>query len=172
MKVYLGADHAGFELKRLLVDYVQQLGHEAIDCGNTAHEPSDNYPDFIFPVAESVARDDQALGIVIGGSGQGEAMAANKLAQVRAVVFYGSVLPKQAVDVTGRQSADPYEIIKLTREHNNSNVLSLGARFLTPDEAKGAVKIWLETPFSEAERHSKRIKQVESEALSRQVVPK
>ncbi|MBW3538127.1 RpiB/LacA/LacB family sugar-phosphate isomerase [Candidatus Parcubacteria bacterium] len=162
MKIYFGADHAGYELKSLLKRYAQELGHEVVDCGNHNFEPDDNYPDFVVPVARAMTDDDQIRGVVIGGSGQGEAMAANKIPLARAAVYYGAVLPKQAVDITGRVSQDKYEIIRLSRSHNDSNVLSFGARFVDPDEAKECLKIWLETPFSNTERYVKRIKQVEA----------
>lgn len=161
MKVYLGADHTGFELKKVLVEYLAELGHEVSDLGNDHYDPDDNYPDFIFPVAQSVARDIGSMGVLVGGSGQGEAITANKVPKARAIVYYGSVLPKTSVDITGRQSTDPYEIVKLTRLHNNSNILSLGARFITTAEAKEVTKVWLETPFSKLERYDRRNKQDE-----------
>ncbi len=141
MKLYIGADHAGFELKEGLKPYLEELGHVVKDYGVSEPDSQDDYPDFIDPVAAMVSVEPESFGIVIGGSGQGEAMAANRMKGVRAAVYYG-----------GNE-----EIIALSREHNNANVLSLGARFITLAEAKKAVKLWLETKFSEDERHIRRL---------------
>ena len=157
MKIYLGSDHAGFELKEKLKTYLVGLGYEMEDKGAFTLNKDDDYPDFILPVAEAVSIDSESKGIVLGMSGQGEAMCANRIPGVRAVVFYGPKEPIQPVDVTGRQSSDPFEIIKLAREHNNANVLSIGARFVTEDEAKFAIELFLSTKFSEDERHIRRL---------------
>jgi ribose 5-phosphate isomerase B len=162
MKIYLAADHGGYELKQALITYVAELGHEAVDCGNTTFDKDDNFPDFVLKAAEQVSQNPDARGIVIGGSGQGEAMAANRVPDVRATVFYGPMKAVAAVDVTGRTSDDPYEIIRLGRQHNNSNVLAFGARFVTPDDAKTALKLWLETEFSGQDRYARRIDQIEA----------
>jgi len=164
MKIYIAADHAGFHLKKQLIQYLQVKDFEVEDCGAYELDEADDYPDFIIPCAQKVAlrqaqgHDD--LGIVIGGSGQAEAICANKVRGVRAVVFYGPILPHGAADVTGRISRDAYEMVKLTRMHNNANVLSLGARFLTGDEAKKAVSAFLENKF-EGGRHERRIEKIE-----------
>lgn len=144
MKVYIGSDHAGYELKEKLKIYLSELDHNVEDMGAFELEKDDDYPDFIKPVAHAVADDPESLGIVLGGSGEGEEMAANKVEGVRATEYYGGNL----------------EIVKLSREHNNANVLSLGARFVKEDEAKEAVKIFLETPFSNEERHIRRIEKI------------
>jgi ribose 5-phosphate isomerase B len=142
MKIFIGSDHAGFELKKTLVEYLHDLGHDVRDMGAHEYDAGDDYPDFILPVAREVSHHPEKLrGIVIGGSGQGEAMCANKVYGIRAAVYYG-----------GNR-----DIIKLSREHNDANVLSLAARFVNPEEAKGAVKLWLETKFSGEERHKRRI---------------
>lgn len=155
MKIYIGSDHAGFELKRKLIPFLQSLGHEVIDKGAFEFQVDDDYPDFIIPVAKEVAKKpNEARGIILGGSGQGEAITANRFAGVRAVVFNGQYQPKDGREI-------PHEIV-ISREHNNSNVLSLGARFLNEDEAKVAVKQWLETPFSSETRHVRRIKKIDS----------
>jgi ribose 5-phosphate isomerase B len=146
MKIHIGTDHAGFELKQKLVPFLQSLGHEAVDFGAHEYDESDDYPDFIAPVAKAVSEDRSARGIILGGSGQGEAMVANKFPYVRAAVYYGGTL----------------EIIRLSREHNDANILSLGARFLSEDEAKAAVELWLNTPFSGEERHIRRIEKINS----------
>lgn len=146
MKIYFASDHAGFELKNALIDFVQdELDYEVEDCGAYAQKADDDYPDFIRRAAVKVQGDPASRGIVLGGSGQGEAMMANRFPHVRAAVYYGG----------------PLEIIKLSRAHNDANVLSLGARFLSFGEAEEAVRLWLETPFSNDERHVRRIKKVD-----------
>ena len=160
MKIYIASDHAGFELKSVLSKELKDANYELVDCGAETFEPSDDYPDFIAKVAEAVQSDQtqsQVFGIVIGGSGQGEAMVANRTSGIRAAVFYGPVAPKQAIDIEGELTADPYAIVRLERLHNNANVLSIGARFVSVDEAKNAVKVFLTTSFSENERHVRRI---------------
>lgn len=161
-KVFIGSDHVGYELKNHLITYLRELGYEVEDKGAHEYDAYDDYPDFILPVAKAVAeKPTEYSGIVIGGSGQGEAIAANRVKGVRVALFYGPCLPKQSVDISGRQSTDPYEMIRLTREHNNANVLSLGARFITQDEAKMVVKMWLEAPFTSEERHLRRIRKID-----------
>lgn len=147
MIIYIAADHRGFKLKEILKIFLEENGHQVVDFGNTHFDKNDDYPDFVLPVAKKVAENpEQNRGIVLGGSGQGEAMAANRIKGVRATVFYGG----------------PEEIIKLSREHNNSNILSLGADFLGEGQAREAVRIWLETPFSDEERHQRRIKKIDA----------
>lgn len=146
MKIYVGTDHAGFELKEVLVEYLKKEGHEVIDKGAYQYALDDDYPDYIALVAQAVSADQgKTKGIILGGSGQGEAIVANRFSHVRAVVWYGGLL----------------DIIPLSREHNDANILSLGARFLNEEEAKRAVKLWLETLFSEDERHVRRIAKIE-----------
>src|SRR3989344_6996107 len=159
MKVYIASDHAGFYLKKTLIQYLQIKGYEVEDCGAFEMNEKDDYPDFIIPCAQKVAKDKESLGIVIGGSGQAEAIAANKVRGVRAVIFYGPILPHGVADVTGRISRDAYEMVRLTRMHNDANVLSLGARFLTGDEAKKAVSAFLENKF-EGGRHVRRVDKI------------
>ena len=163
MKVYIGTDHVGYELKEELKKYLSELdaGYEVEDKGAFEFNKDDDYPDFIRPVAEAVASNPGSKGIIIGGSGQGEAICANKTKGIRAVVFYG---PKEAVsevDAMGRQSSDAFELIKLAREHNNANILSLGLRFITTDEAKFACELFLSTKFPAEERHVRRISKIE-----------
>lgn len=140
-KVYFASDHAGFELKQKLIAYVGGLGYEIEDCGTHEFNSEDDYPDFVTPCAKKVASDESSRGIIIGKSGQGEAMCANREKGIRAAVFYGS---------------QP-EIIQLVREHNDANILSLGAQFLDPNQACDAVKQFLETPFSTSPRHARRL---------------
>jgi ribose 5-phosphate isomerase B len=158
LKIYFGADHAGFELKEKLKEYAKELSHEVIDLGNSVFDENDDYPDFIIPVAKAVASNPNSVGVIVGGSGQGEGIAANKVDGVRAAVIYGPVVPKQSVDASGRQSTDGYEIAKLVRMHNHTNVLSLGARFLTEEEAKQILDIWLKTEYDVRDRYERRIK--------------
>ncbi len=153
MKIHIGADHAGFELKEKLIPFLKEMGHEVEDHGAHEYDPEDDYPDFIFPTANAVSSDASSRGVVIGGSGQGEAIAANRISGIRAVVFNGQYEPKDGRSV-------PHEIV-VSREHNNANILSLGARFLDEADAKEALQIWLQTPFSEEERHIRRIKKIE-----------
>ncbi len=153
-KIYIGADHAGFELKKELSDFLTEQGHEVEDKGAFELDPKDDYPDFIIPVAQAVVDDSGSKGVVIGGSGQGEAIAANRIKGVRAVVFNGQYEPHDGRDI-------PDEII-LSREHNDANVLSLGARFLSIDDAKRATNKWLVTEFSADERHVRRLQKIDS----------
>lgn len=152
-KIYIGSDHAGFELKQDLKNFLEKSGYEVIDHGSYEYDEGDDYPDFVFPVARDVALDPESVGIVIGGSGQGESIMANRIPGVRAVVFNGQYEPDDGRDV-------PPEIIT-SREHNDSNVLSLGARFLNTEEAIEAVETWLETEFSGEPRHIRRIKKLD-----------
>lgn len=140
-KVYLASDHAGYELKSALQAYLNERGYQTEDLGPFDYEPLDDYPDTIGPLARAIAEDASAFGIAIGGSGQGEAMVCNRTSGVRAAVYYG-----------GNK-----DIITLSRQHNNANVLSLGAKFLSQEEAKEAVLLWLETAFAGEERHARRI---------------
>ena len=157
MKVYFAADHGGFALKEVLKPFVESLGHGVEDMGAYMLDMEDNYPAFVQPAARKVAEDpDNSRGIVIGGSGQGEAFAANRIKGVRAVVYYGEPARKQ-IDAKGKE----LDMISSTREHNNSNILSLAGRFLTEDEAKDAVKRWLAAPYDKAERHERRHKMLD-----------
>lgn len=161
MTVALAADHAGFEQLKELAAYLQSLGHEVHSFGPNSLNPNDDYPDFIIPAAKAVAAGECQRGIVLGGSGQGEAMAANKIKGIRCGVFYGPAVPRMVVDVAGRQSHDPYEIVRLAREHNNANMLSIAARFVAVADMKHVLKLWLETPFSNDERHQRRISKID-----------
>lgn len=145
MKLILGADHAGFELKERMKEALKDKGYVIEDMGVMIYDPKDDYPDFIAPVAKAVSGDpDLSRGILFGGSGQGEAMLSNRFEHVRAVVFYGG----------------PMEIVTLSRKHNNANILSLGSRFISEDEAHAAINLWLDTEFEKG-RHEKRIKEID-----------
>jgi ribose 5-phosphate isomerase B len=161
MKISLAADHTGFEQLKDLKEHVESMGHECINYGPASLNINDDYPDFIFKAAEAVAKKECERGIILGGSGQGEAMAANRLKGVRCAVFYGPAVVGRIIDVNGRVSSSPYEIVKLSREHNDSNMLSLAARFVAMVDMKQVVKLWLETPFTEQPRHVRRIDKID-----------
>jgi ribose 5-phosphate isomerase B len=142
MRVYLGSDHAGFELKERLVEHVAALGHEPRDCGAHTFDPEDDYAPPCITAATRMVADPGSLAIVIGGSGNGEQIAANKVRGVRAALVWS--------DDTAR----------LGREHNDANVISIGARNHPVEDALRFVEIFLATPFSQAERHARRIAEV------------
>jgi len=160
MKIYFAADHAGFELKNTLLAYVRdELGYDVEDCGAFTFDETDDYPDWVSKASEYVAREpEDSRAIIIGASGQGEAMAANRFKGVRAAVFYGDGSGLQT-DIKGNQ----FDILESTRKHNDANVLSLGARFISIEIAKRAVAKWLETDFNEDERHKRRINKLDVE---------
>lgn len=161
MKIYLGTDHTGFELKEKIKSFLLENGYEVEDCGAFEFDKNDDYPDFISKTAKGVSEDpEKTRGIILGGSGQAEMMVANKFKGIRCALFYSANAPIRAADVTGRMSTDPYEMIRLTREHNDANMLSLGVRFITDDEAMKVIKLWLETPFPGDERHVRRINKI------------
>lgn len=157
MIIALATDHAGLEQLKELQKYLEGMGHECRNMGPTKLDPTDDYPDYIFPAAKAVSSGECERGLVLGGSGQGEAMAANRIKGVRCAVFYGPAVARRPVDIEGDISHDPYEIIRLERQHNNANMISLAARFLSLEEMKQAVKLWLDTEFSGEERHQRRI---------------
>lgn len=150
MRIFLAADHAGYQLKEKIKEYLQSEGHEVEDCGAFGVDPSDDYPDFIAAAADKLSKNPEARAILFGGSGQGEAMVANRCHGVRAAVWYGSNT----------------DIIKLSREHNNANALSIGARFVSEDEAKKAIDLWLQTEFTGEDRHSRRIAKIDNQMTS------
>jgi ribose 5-phosphate isomerase B len=142
MRVFLGSDHAGFELKATLLDHLTGQGHDAVDCGAATYNPEDDYPAPCIDAAERTVAEPGSLGVVIGGSGNGEQIAANKVRGVRAALVWS--------DDTAR----------LARLHNNANIISLGARNHPVADALRFVDVFLATPFSEDERHQRRIDQV------------
>ncbi|MBV9592703.1 MAG: ribose-5-phosphate isomerase [Actinobacteria bacterium] len=142
MRVYLGSDHAGFELKAHLVEHVRSLGHEAIDCGAVSYDPQDDYPAPCIAAASRTVADPGSLGIVIGGSGNGEQIAANKVTGIRAALVWND------------------ETARLAREHNDAQIISLGARNHPVEDATRFVEIFLATAFSQDPRHVRRIEQV------------
>ena len=144
MKIHIATDHAGLDLKNTIKKFLVDKGHDVTDHGAYKYDALDDYPDFIFPCARAVAVDLNSRGIILGGSGQGEAMAANRIKGCRAAVFYNG----------------PKEIIKLSREHNDANILSIGARFMLENEIYDIIELWLEEPFAGG-RHQKRIEKLD-----------
>jgi ribose 5-phosphate isomerase B len=142
MRVHIGTDHAGFDLKNFLVAELTKQGYEVVDHGPQSYDAEDDYPAFCIATGEAVVADPGSLAIVIGGSGNGEQIAANKVTGTRAALAYDD------------------ETARLAREHNDANVLSLGARLHTEEEALGLAKLFLETPFSGESRHARRIAQL------------
>ena len=148
MKIHIATDHAGFELKEKIKQFLSGLGHDVQDHGAFEYDEKDDYPDFVREAAKAVANDpERSRGVILGVSGQGEAMVANRYKGVRAAVYYGG----------------PENIIKLSREHNDANVLSLGARFISGQTALDMIKLWLDTSFSGEERHKRRIQKIEED---------
>lgn len=139
MRVHIATDHAAFDLKQYLVAELAKAGHEVIDHGAEAYDALDDYPDTCIPCAEAVVADPGSLGIVLGGSGNGEQLAANRVAGCRAILAYCT------------------EIAELGRQHNDANVISLGGRFTTNEQALEIVTVFLTTPFSGDERHQRRV---------------
>lgn len=157
MKVYFASDHAGFALKQALMEHLATRGVAVEDVGAFALEPSDDYPDYVSLCAARVAAEPEARGIIVGGSGQGEAMVANRMKGVRAAVFYGPMRVTEALDIEGGRSEDGYDNVRLARRHNDANILAIGARFVSGKEAEEAVRLFLETPFSDSPRHARRL---------------
>lgn len=142
--IYLGTDHGGYVLKEEIKNWLTQDNIEFQDLGAHLLNPEDDYPDFIIPVAQRVTADPKALGIIIGRSGNGEAIAANKIKGVRAALCLNEEMAKKA------------------KEHNNANVLSLGADYTSQDEVRKIIKVFIDTPFSNEERHIRRLQKIEN----------
>lgn len=142
MRVYLGSDHAGFDLKASLIAHLTRQGHEPVDCGALTYDPDDDYPPPCIAAGTRTVADPGSLGIVIGGSGNGEQIAANKVAGVRAALVWSD------------------ETARLAREHNDANIISIGARNHPVEDAQRFVDIFLTTPFSQGQRHIRRIGQI------------
>ena len=142
--IVLATDHAGFELKEHVKRFLTKKGYDIKDFGALEYDALDDYPDFILPAAKYIS-EHKLIGIIFGGSGQGEAMAANRIKGIRAAVFYNG----------------PDEIVELSRLHNNANILSIGARFVNNQEVEKVIELWLSTDFEEG-RHEKRINKLDS----------
>ena len=139
MRVHIGSDHAGFELKNHLVQHLKGAGHDVVDHGPAVYDAVDDYPPFCLRAGEAVAKEEGSLGIVVGGSGNGEQIAANKVKGIRAILAWST------------------DTARLGREHNNANVISVGARMHSEDEATGFVDTFLATDYSGEDRHTRRI---------------
>ncbi len=147
MKFLVASDHAGFELKNKIFTFLKEEGFEVEDMGAHVFDHEDDYPKIMLPVAMRIISDpENTRAIIFGKSGNGEAMICNRLPGVRAAVFHGKSM----------------EIVRLSREHNDANVLSIGAAFVEEDEAKEAVRLWISTPFSGDKRHMKRIEMLDA----------
>ncbi len=147
MKIFIAADHAGFELKEKLKPFIEELGYTVEDMGAKKLDDADDYPDIVMPLAEKIAEaPDEHIGIAIGGSGQGEALGPNRIPGVRAIVYYGG----------------PLNIVRIGREHNRANILALGARFIKEEDVEPAVRLFLETPLGKDERHVRRLEKIDS----------
>lgn len=162
MKIYFATDHAGLELKNELLNFVRdEFGLEVVDCGAFELDMTDDYPDFVGAAAGALARDVatglDSRAVIVGASGQAEAMTANRFKGVRCALYYGPA-GKEQTDAGGKV----LDMLASVRDHNDANALSLGARFLTVEEAKDAVRKWLAEPFSGEERHARRIKKIDS----------
>lgn len=142
MRIHIAADHAAFEAKNALADHLRSQGHDVVDHGAHVYDAEDDYPAFCFSAAEAVVREPGSLGVVMGGSGNGEQIAANKVTGVRAALAWS------------------VETAKLSREHNNANVVSVGARMHSVDEVNAIVDAFIATDYSNAERHTRRINQL------------
>ena len=142
MRVYLGSDHAGFELKTFLIEHLAAAGHEPVDCGPPAYDPEDDYPPFCIETGRRVLADPGSLGVVIGGSGNGEQIAANKVPGIRCALAWSA------------------ETAQLGRQHNDAQVVAIGARMHAAAEAASFVDTFVATPFSGDERHARRIRMV------------
>ncbi|MCM2339381.1 MAG: RpiB/LacA/LacB family sugar-phosphate isomerase [Burkholderiales bacterium] len=152
MKIFIGTDHAGYVLKEKLVSFLKLQGHEVIDKGAFEYDENDDYPDFVVPVAREVSKDSASRGIVLGGTGEGEAIAANRFPNVRAIVYYGKAKP-----IVDNESG----ILHRSRAHNDANILSLGARYFTEEDVMEIVNFWLNAPYSFDERHVRRLKKID-----------
>lgn len=151
--IHVATDHAGFEMKEEILKHLEKAGYNVIDYGAYEYEEDDDYPEFCALASRAVSADHKSRGIILGGSGQGEAMVANRFPNVRAMVYNGQAARGDGVEV-------PDEVVT-SRQHNDSNILSLGAKFLTNEEALEAVDQFLDTDFSGDERHIRRLQKIE-----------
>lgn len=157
MKIFIGADHAGFNFKNAMAEHLSNAGHEVVDVGAHEYNEGDDYPDYVTLLAERLASDPDAFGVFFGGSGQGEAMCANRVKGVRAAVFYGPMRVTEALEIEGGRSEDGFDAVRLPRRHQDANLLSIGERFVTAAQADEAIRIFISTPFSDDPRHARRI---------------
>jgi ribose 5-phosphate isomerase B len=153
VRVYLGSDHAGYELKARLVEWLASAGHQPVDCGPSSYVPDDDYPVYVMRAAQGVIDNPGSLGIVIGGSGNGEQIAANKIPGIRAALAWTD------------------ETAQLARQHNDANVLSLGARMYDIDAAIGFAKVFVGSAFSGEPRHARRLAMVADYEMTGELPP-
>jgi len=153
MRVYLGGDHAGYELKQAIFEHLKKTGHEPIDCGAFSYDADDDYPAFCISAARKTVADPGSLGIVLGGSGNGEQIAANKVPGARCALAWS------------------VETAKLAREHNNAQLIGIGGRMHTEAQALEIVDAFINTPWSKAERHQRRIDILEAYDQTREAPP-
>jgi ribose 5-phosphate isomerase B len=153
MRIHIGGDHAAYDLKKVLVEHLRGAGHDVVDHGPESFDPEDDYPPFVLRAAAAVAAEDGSLGVVLGGSGNGEQMAANKVVGVRAALVWNIATAE------------------LAREHNDANVIAIGARQHTFDEAASFIDRFIATPFSGEERHARRIAQIREYEVDGTVLP-
>jgi ribose 5-phosphate isomerase B len=153
VRLYLGSDHAGFDLKTFLLEHLTSLGHEVVDVGPAVFDADDDYPPFCIATARRVVADSGSLGVVIGGSGNGEQISANKVVGCRAALVWST------------------ETAALAREHNDAQVMGIGARMHSPAEAAEIVETFLATPFSGGERHCRRIAQISTFETTGEIPP-
>lgn len=139
MRIHIGGDHAAYDLHQSLLTHLREAGHEVVDHGPHGYDAQDDYPVYVLRAAEAVAADEGSLGVVLGGSGNGEQIAANKVTGIRAALAYSA------------------ELASLAREHNDAQVVSIGARFTTDEVAKQIVDTFVATPFTEEPRHARRL---------------
>lgn len=151
MRIHIGGDHAAFDLHRALVEHLGAAGHDVVDHGPFTYDAEDDYPVFVLRAAEAVAADEASLGVVLGGSGNGEQMAANKVAGIRAALAYQP------------------ELARLARQHNDAQVVSIGARFTSVDDAKEIVDAFVGTEFSDEARHARRVGMVTAYETTREL---
>lgn len=151
MRIHIGGDHASYELHHVLVTHLEQGGHDVTDHGPSHYDAEDDYPVFVLRAAEAVAADEHSLGVVLGGSGNGEQMAANKVTGIRAALAY-----------------EP-ELARLARQHNNAQIVSIGARFCAEHVAKEIVDAFIATEFSDDSRHARRVGMVTAYERSREL---
>jgi ribose 5-phosphate isomerase B len=154
MKIFIATDHEGYVLKETLLTFLKAKGYEVIDKGAYSYNEEDDYPDFAAQVAREVSKDPEgSRGVILGGTGEAEAIVSNRFPHVRAIAYYGKATP--VVDVEAG-------ILARSRKHNNSNVLSLGARYFTEESMMEVVNYWLITPYMSEERHIRRLAKIDA----------
>lgn len=165
MTIALSTDHAGLKAIKRLQIFLEAQGYICQSFAPASFNADDDYPDFIRPAAEAVASGVCERGVIMGGSGQGEAMVANRVTGVRCALYYGPARAVEPIDASGTSAIDDFEILRLSRQHNDANMLSIAARFVNQTAIEQAVLLWLETTFSGQERHMRRIHKIDTTNL-------